>query len=87
MSWTPLACEHICVILKPMRSVAGDLRRESLQRLALLTAEERVALALRLGEEDVALYCSVHGTSEQEAGAMLARARAAGRVPSVANER
>ncbi len=70
-----------------MESVAGNLRRESLQRLALLTAEERVALALRLGDEDVALYCSVHGTSEQDARVILARARAVGRLPSGANER
>lgn len=57
-----------------------------MQRLALLTAEDRVALALRLGDEDVALYCSVHGTSEQDARATFRRARIAGRVPSCANE-
>ena len=70
-----------------MRSVTDDLRRESIHRLASRGVEDRIALALRFGDDDVALYCSVHGTSEQDGRAILTRAPAAGRVPSVANER
>jgi hypothetical protein len=69
-----------------MRSVADDLRRESMEAAAKLTALERVALALRLGDEDVERYAAVHGTSDQEARAVFRRARAAGRVPSRSND-
>jgi hypothetical protein len=35
-----------------MRSVADDLRLESLRAMARLKVSERIALALRLGDED-----------------------------------
>ncbi len=70
-----------------MRSIADDLRRESMHALALLEPGERVALALALGDADVALYRSAHGVTEREARATLARSRAIGRRPSPANDR
>jgi hypothetical protein len=51
-----------------------------------MTPLERVELALRLGEEDVALYVSAHGVSEGEARLAFRRARAIGRVPSRSND-
>jgi hypothetical protein len=38
-----------------MRLVADDLRVETARAVARLTADERIALALRLGDDDVAL--------------------------------
>jgi hypothetical protein len=70
-----------------MRSVADDLRLESRRATVHLSAADRIALALRLGDEDVARYRTVHRISEREARVRLARARQIGRVPSRANER
>ncbi len=69
-----------------MRSIADDLRLESAQRVARLTADERLALALRLGDEDVASYQAANGVSERDARATLARARGVGRLPSRSND-
>jgi hypothetical protein len=70
-----------------MRSVADDLRHESMQALGRLDPIERLMLALRLGDADVALYQSVHGMTELEARARLSRARTIGRHPSPAHDR
>ena len=69
-----------------MRSVADDLRRLSNLHLLRMPALDRVALALRLGDDDVALYQSIHGASEREARAALRRSCATGRVPSRAKD-
>ena len=69
-----------------MRSIVDGLRHESAQALARLTAAERVALALRLGDDDVTLHRSAHRLTEGESRAALRRARAVGRVPSRAND-
>jgi hypothetical protein len=69
-----------------MRSVADDLRLDSARGVARLTAAERIALALRLGDDDVARYRSARGVTAAEARAALARARAVGRLRSPCNE-
>ena len=69
-----------------MRSIADDLRVESAHAVARLTVAERIALALRLGDEDIALYRAAHGVSDRHARATLAQARAVGRVRSRSNE-
>jgi hypothetical protein len=69
-----------------MRSVADDLRLETLRAGARLKVSERIALALRLGDEDVARYQATHGVTEREARGRLARARQVGRTPSPAND-
>ena len=69
-----------------MRSVADDLRAETARALARLGPFERIALALRFGDEDVALYRDAHGVSEVEARAALARARRLGRRRSRSTE-
>ena len=69
-----------------MRSVADDLRVETARTVARLSPLERIALALRLGDEDVALYRAAHGVNEVEARASLARTRSLGRRRSRSNE-
>ena len=54
--------------------------------MARLTPFERIALALRLGDEDVALYRSAHHVSEAEARVSLARMRSIGRRRSQSND-
>jgi hypothetical protein len=44
-----------------VRSVADELRREDEQAIAALTVAERVQLALRLGEESLAIYMAAQG--------------------------
>jgi hypothetical protein len=70
-----------------MRSVADGLRLDSSLRVSRLSVVERIELALRLGEDDVALYRAAHGVSDAEARRELAHARASGRVPSLSNDR
>jgi hypothetical protein len=69
-----------------MHSVADDLRRESRRALASLSALDRIALALRLGDDGVALYRMAHGVDEVSARAALARSRNVGRRPSRSND-
>src|SRR5262245_6722168 len=54
-----------------MRSVADQLRLESRQTLARMTAAERIELALRPGDSDVASYGAAHGVSAQDARVAL----------------
>jgi hypothetical protein len=70
-----------------MRSVADDLRLETVRAVAKMPVADRISLALRLGDDDVALYRAAHGVSEANARATLARARAIGRLPSPSNDR
>ena len=65
-----------------MKSVADELRRRTLQTAARMTAGERVALALRLGDDDLALYRASQVLSAEEARTALRRTRAIGRMPS-----
>ena len=50
-----------------MRSVADELRVEDQQAAAALTVAERVQLALRLGEESLAIYMAYHGVDRDTA--------------------
>jgi hypothetical protein len=69
-----------------MRSVADGLRLDSARAVAELPAADRIALALRLGDEDVALFCTAHRASEADARRTLARARTVGRLRSCSND-
>ena len=69
-----------------MRSVAGDLRLDSARAVTRLPVAERILLALRLGDEDVALYRRAHGASEADARLAFSRARTVGRLPSRSND-
>lgn len=63
-------------------SVATQLSRELRDAVARLTPEERIDLALRLGDEAVALYGAARVVDPLTARARLAALRQAGRVPS-----
>jgi hypothetical protein len=65
-----------------MRSIADDLRVETRTALARLTPDERMDLAFRLGDDDVALLCVARGLRTEEARRVFARARRHGRMPS-----
>jgi hypothetical protein len=69
-----------------MRSVADDLRDESRRRLAELSPAARIALALALGDEDLAALCEARQISAGAARAILARSRRAGRQPSCCHD-
>lgn len=65
-----------------MRSVADDLRAELRDEMRRLSMDERVALALRLGEEGVERFRLAHGLDRETAIRILERRRQAGRRPS-----
>jgi len=65
-----------------MRSVADDLREEQLREMQKLTPEERIELALRLGEEGLRFFMATHGLTREEAIRQIRRQRRAGRAPS-----
>jgi len=62
-----------------MRSVADDLRRESVERARRMTIAERVREAFELGDRDLAAFASFQGLSLPEARRRLDRQRQAGR--------
>jgi hypothetical protein len=65
-----------------MASVADDLRREQLERFAMMTPAERVALSERLGEEGLAAFMSANGVDRDTALKAIRRSRRVGRRPS-----
>lgn len=69
-----------------MHSVADDLRRELRERVVALSPGERVALAIRLAESDLDLFCSARQIPRDQARRLLMRARRAGRRPSRVTE-
>ena len=63
-----------------MRSrVADELRAEQREHVLRMTPQERLALAVRLGEDDLANFMAANGLSREEAVAQLKRQRQAGR--------
>ena len=69
-----------------MRSVAEDLRADLRQKVAELGPLARIALALRLGDDDLSALAGARGITPDEARRVFARARAAGRRPSRSND-
>ena len=67
-----------------MRSVADDLRARNSARVLQLSVPERIALALSLGDEDLARFSQANRLQPAEALARLRAIRARGRRPSVA---
>ncbi len=64
-----------------MKSIADTLRAERAHDEAAMSASERVALALELGDHDMEIFRRAHGLSEKEALRELRRRRQIGRVP------
>ena len=69
-----------------MSCIGRDLRRE--QQLADLarTPEDRLRLAIALGDADARRYAAAHGVTLAEARAVFQRQRQTGRRPSPAHE-
>lgn len=65
-----------------MKSVADDLRRELREETLRLSVEERIAQALRLGEEGLERFCQANGYDRETGIRLLQRQRQAGRTPS-----
>ena len=64
-----------------MKSVVDDHREDERCAQAAMTANERVALALELGDQDLEIFRRARGLSEEQALCDLRRYRQAGRVP------
>lgn len=69
-------------ILVSMRSVADQLHLETHARVRNLPVMARIALSLRLGDEDVALYATHANLDRDEARRRLRAQRAYGRRDS-----
>jgi hypothetical protein len=65
-----------------MSAVAERVREQQRERLRAMTAEERVAEALALGQRAIETYASAHGVSREEARRRLERASQKGRRSS-----
>ena len=65
-----------------MRSVADDLRQKDREAVLKLSPEERIALALQLGERDLEIFCRIQGLDRETAIRLIQRRRQAGRLPS-----
>ena len=66
-----------------MRSaVAHAVSEEQREQLAAMTPAERVAVAVRLGEEGIASYMATHGLDRQTSIARIRATRRVGRRPS-----
>jgi len=63
-----------------MKSIADDHRRKDARALASLSADDRVSLALRLGDDDLEIFRHAQGLDREGALKALRQARQAGRV-------
>jgi hypothetical protein len=70
-----------------MRSrVAAEVARNRRERLAAMTADERVALTIRMGASGLASYMSAYGVDRATAIAQIKATRRLGRKPSASAE-
>ena len=65
-----------------MESVARELRARTVARVLDMPVTERIALALFLGDEDLAVFVRSSGLEEAEARRRLRTQRQRGRTPS-----
>jgi hypothetical protein len=65
-----------------MASVADGLRQADREAVARLSGEERIALALMLGDADVEALQQARGIDRETAVRVIRRQRQAGRQPS-----
>jgi hypothetical protein len=64
---------------------AADVRARQFERYARMTPDERVRLALRLGEEGLADYIAIHGVDRLTALARIRATHRVGRRPSASD--
>jgi hypothetical protein len=65
-----------------MPSVSEALRRDTAERISRLSIHERIALALSLGDDDLALYVRATGKPPHVAARELHARHGRGRTPS-----
>jgi hypothetical protein len=65
-----------------MRSVADDVKRAHREEVSRLSAEQRIELALALGDADLEALQHARGIDRATAVRALRRQRQAGRTPS-----
>ena len=70
-----------------MTSVADALRAATVARILAMPIEDRIALALSLGDADLEAFVRGSGLPQDEALARLRESRQHGRHPSVAGAR
>jgi hypothetical protein len=70
-----------------MSSVADDLRVRTGERVLALPVKDRIALALALGDDDLALFVRASGLDRPTALARLRATRRHGRTPSACTDR
>jgi hypothetical protein len=70
-----------------MRSVADTLRDDTRRRVLEMRPSERLELALRLGDDDVALLCASRGLTAADARLAIERSRQFGRLLSRSAQR
>jgi hypothetical protein len=68
------------------KSVADELARAERERVSALSCEERISLALALGERSIADFAAAQGLDRAEARRRLERERQAGRRRSACIE-
>ncbi|HEX9687512.1 MAG TPA: hypothetical protein VGB47_00385 [Thermoanaerobaculia bacterium] len=65
-----------------MTSVTDRLREEQREQVRRMTVSDRLALAFRLGEDDVTFFAAARGIDRPEAAAILQCNRRRSRRPS-----
>ena len=65
-----------------MKSVADQLRRDTARRVLQLPVEQRISLALALGDADLDLYARASGRPHDEARRVLRAQHGRGRLAS-----
>ena len=70
-----------------VKSVASTLRERDAADVRGMTPAERLALAFRLGDEDLESFRATHGLDRRSAIRLLERRRQATRQPSACLER
>ena len=69
-----------------LRSVADDLRVDSMVAVARLSPQERLDRAFRLADEDIHLLCAARGVPREIAVSIVRRIRRHGRMRSACAE-
>jgi hypothetical protein len=65
-----------------MRSLTDKPRYLDRESLRALSPQERIELAFKLGDEEIAEFCEAQGVDRETAIRLLQRHRQAGRIPS-----
>ena len=64
--------------------MAALLRQRTAESVRRIEPDERIRIALALGDDDLRLYCEASGTSAEDARVQVAASRQAGRRVSAA---